>query len=220
MLFLGKENIFKCLVAFQKTLWKIFSGVWLCCWKYHRRHIFYLLLTFSQLPNKYIISFLNPKTQIKPRKKIHNPVKLREEGREIGDWVRREARSWRRRDRAARCCDYDQREGEITIGDDESGSRTIGFRVWREWSVFGGSMLGCNDLADGAIGTIRVWDGAIEWVFWVWRMGLGIARRTSSVLGFLGSSESVSGFGLFFLSLSLSLRAGTISLSLSSLSVF
>ena len=31
-------------------------------------------LTFSQLPNKYIISFLNPETQIKPRKKIHNPV--------------------------------------------------------------------------------------------------------------------------------------------------
>ena len=31
MLFSGKENIFKCLVAFQKMLWKIFSSVWLCC---------------------------------------------------------------------------------------------------------------------------------------------------------------------------------------------
>ena len=30
MLFSGKENIFKCLVAFQKMLWKIFSSVWLC----------------------------------------------------------------------------------------------------------------------------------------------------------------------------------------------
>ena len=30
MLFSGKENIFKCLVAFQKMLWKIFSRVWLC----------------------------------------------------------------------------------------------------------------------------------------------------------------------------------------------
>ena len=29
MLFSGKENIFKCLVAFQKIFWKIFSGVWL-----------------------------------------------------------------------------------------------------------------------------------------------------------------------------------------------
>ena len=31
MLFSGKENIFKCLVAFQKMLWKIFSNVWLFC---------------------------------------------------------------------------------------------------------------------------------------------------------------------------------------------
>ena len=32
-------------------------------------------LTLSQLPNKYIISFLNLETQIKPRKKkIHNPI--------------------------------------------------------------------------------------------------------------------------------------------------
>ena len=27
-LFLGKENIFKCFVAFWKSYWKIFSGVW------------------------------------------------------------------------------------------------------------------------------------------------------------------------------------------------
>ena len=30
MLFSGKENIFKCLVAFQKMFWKRFSSVWLC----------------------------------------------------------------------------------------------------------------------------------------------------------------------------------------------
>ena len=58
MLFSGKENIFKCLVAFQKMFRKIFSSVWLCSWKYHRKHIFYLLLTFSWLPNEYIISFI------------------------------------------------------------------------------------------------------------------------------------------------------------------
>ena len=41
--------------------------------------------TFSHLPNKYIISSLNSETQIKPRKKKnHNLVKLREEGREGG----------------------------------------------------------------------------------------------------------------------------------------
>ena len=29
MLFSGKENVFMCLVAFQKNFWKIFSDVWL-----------------------------------------------------------------------------------------------------------------------------------------------------------------------------------------------
>ena len=28
MLFSGKENVFMCLVVFQKIFWKIFSGVW------------------------------------------------------------------------------------------------------------------------------------------------------------------------------------------------
>ena len=28
---------------------KIFSDVWLCSWKYHRKHIFYLLLTLSHI---------------------------------------------------------------------------------------------------------------------------------------------------------------------------
>ena len=67
MLFSGKENIFMCLVAFQKMFRKIFSGAWLCSWKYHRKHIFYLLLTFSRLPNKYIISFI---PQYKNKNKI------------------------------------------------------------------------------------------------------------------------------------------------------
>ena len=38
-----------CLVAFQKMFRKIFSDVWLCSWKYHRKHIFYLLLIFSHI---------------------------------------------------------------------------------------------------------------------------------------------------------------------------
>ena len=49
MLFSGKENFFMCLVAFQKMFWKIFSDVWLYSWKYHKKHIFYLLLTFSHI---------------------------------------------------------------------------------------------------------------------------------------------------------------------------
>ena len=48
---------------------KIFSDVWLCSWKYHRKHIFYLLLTFSRLPNEYIISFI-PQNTNKTQKKI------------------------------------------------------------------------------------------------------------------------------------------------------
>ena len=38
-----------CLVAFQKMFRKIFSDVWLCSWKYHKKHIFYLLLIFSHI---------------------------------------------------------------------------------------------------------------------------------------------------------------------------
>ena len=49
MLFSGKENIFMCLAAFQKMFRKIFSGIWLCSWKYLRKHILYLLLTFSHI---------------------------------------------------------------------------------------------------------------------------------------------------------------------------
>ena len=69
MLFSGKENVFMCLVAFQKIFRKIFSDVWLCSWKYHRKHIFYLFLTFSRLPNEYIISFI-PQNTNKTQKKI------------------------------------------------------------------------------------------------------------------------------------------------------
>ena len=115
ILFLGKKNIFKCLVAFQKMFWKIFSGVWLCSWKYHRKHIFCLLLTFFQLPNKYIISFLNTEIQnkqnpekkfikfgqyrntkeTKPRKKIHQI---------LSNWEKKEEREATRFDLEARSC--------------------------------------------------------------------------------------------------------------------
>ena len=69
MLFFGKENVFMYLVAFQIMCRKIFSDVWLCSWKYHRKHIFYLLLTFSRLSNEYIISFI-PQNTNKTQKKI------------------------------------------------------------------------------------------------------------------------------------------------------
>ena len=76
MLFSGKENIFKCLVAFQKMLWKIFYGVWLYSWKYYRKHIFYLLLIFSHIfsSSKQIYNIISKSTTQKKqnqRKKNH-----------------------------------------------------------------------------------------------------------------------------------------------------
>ena len=47
MLFSGKENIFRCLVAFQNIFWKIFSGVWLYSWKCSEKPNFIMFLTFS-----------------------------------------------------------------------------------------------------------------------------------------------------------------------------
>ena len=49
MIFSRKENVFMCLIAFQKMFRKIFFDVWLRSWKYHRKHIFYLLLIFSHI---------------------------------------------------------------------------------------------------------------------------------------------------------------------------
>ena len=90
MLFFEKENVFMCLVEFQKIFRKIFSGVWLCSWKYYRKHIFYLLVTFSRLPNEYIISFIpqyrnTNKTQKKIIKSKHF-ARSRSAGRRDRDW--------------------------------------------------------------------------------------------------------------------------------------
>ena len=67
---------FKCLVAFQKMFWKIFSGVWLYSWKYHKKYIFYLLFTFSHIFSavkqiyNIIPQYRNTK-ETKSKKKIH-----------------------------------------------------------------------------------------------------------------------------------------------------
>ena len=108
MLFSGKENVFMCLVVFQKMFRKIFSDVWLCSWKYHRKHIFYLLLTFSRLPNDYIISFI-PQNTNKTQKKSIGEIAI-------------SARSWSEQSAIAintfaRCVDRDRAkiEAEIAI---------------------------------------------------------------------------------------------------------
>ena len=57
--------------------WKIFSGIWLCSWKYHRKHIFYLLHTFSHIFSavkqiyNIIPQYRNTKETKLRKKKIH-----------------------------------------------------------------------------------------------------------------------------------------------------
>ena len=106
MLFSGKENVFMCLVAFQKNFQKIFSDVWLYSWKYHRKHIFYLLPTFSQLPNKHIMSFI-PKNSNKTQK---DSIFSRWD-RDQSDLDRdRDRRNLDRRDRDHNLADFDDRD--------------------------------------------------------------------------------------------------------------
>ena len=97
MLFFGKENVFMCLVAFQKMFRKIFSDVWLCSWKYHRKHIFYLLLTFSHIfsVTKRIYNIIHSsKHKQNPEKKSSNLDKRRWDcDRDRHDCDRRFARS-------------------------------------------------------------------------------------------------------------------------------
>ena len=132
MLFSGKENVFMCLVAFQKNFRKIFSDVWLCSWKYHRKHIFYLLLTFSQLPNKHIMSFIPKITN-----KTHNVIfSVRSRSRSARSRSAR-SRSQSRRSRSRKASiaiviDVDQRSS-----DDHDRDR--GASVW---IVSFGSMCG------------------------------------------------------------------------------
>ena len=132
MLFLGKENIFKCFVAFQKMFWKIFSRVWLCSWKYHRKHIFYLLLTFShifsaakQIYN--IIPHYKNTKETKPKKKIHQ---IR------SNWEKKEEReaTGLRRGRAAEATGFDLEARSQGGGEgehDQTGFIGDGFEVAR-----------------------------------------------------------------------------------------
>ena len=134
MLFSGNENIFMCLVAFQKMFRKIFFGVWLCSWKYHRKHIFYLLLTFSRLPKKYVISFIpqyrnTNKTQKKNIIKSDQIERRRKRERQLGstrgEIARRGAAiaiGTKARSRSARCCNDQTR----SKGRGRSRKREIG----------------------------------------------------------------------------------------------
>ena len=93
MLFSGKENVFMCLVAFQKNFRKIFSGVW----KRRRKR--------QTQKNTDKTQKNTDKTQKKPKKKNHQQSTL--------DWVRRRGASQApiRRSRST----AQSHEGEIAI---------------------------------------------------------------------------------------------------------
>ena len=127
MLFSGKENIFKCLVVFGKILWKIFSGVWLCCWKYHRKYIFYILLTFSQIFSaaKQIYNFIPQSRNTNNTQKKKFIIRLR-----LGSTTGEIARSR-----------LGSTTGEIAIEDNDL--------------VWGRSVLGCDAIEDDDLGRGR-----------------------------------------------------------------
>ena len=121
MLFFGKENVSMCLVAFQKMFRKIFSDVWLYSWKYHRKHMFYLLLTFSHIfsVTKRIYNIIHSsKHKQNPKKKSSNPDKRR---RDCDRWDRdqrdHDRRGWRfMRSRSTRSSDRDRHGvGDVAI---------------------------------------------------------------------------------------------------------
>ena len=109
-IFSGNENIFKCLVAFEKCFEKYFL-VFGCIFENIIKNTFSTccshFLTFSQLPNKYIILFLIDKHK-RSKTQQNQFIKFgqieRRRKRERGDWVRSRgeiARQRRRRDCAA-----------------------------------------------------------------------------------------------------------------------
>ena len=180
-------------------LWKIFFGVWLYCWKYHRKHIFYLLLTFSHIFSaakqiyNFIPQFRNTNKTQKKKIKIRSNWEKKEE--------REDDRFWGRGRSVLGCDDRDQ---GWRIG----AAIAIAIGVKARWWLgmtnlgWGRSVLGCDE-------NDRFW---------------GATRMIRRVLGFgfdlsLGVI-SLAGAWLTGGVCSLPLSSSSISLSLSSLSVF
>ena len=180
MLFSGKENIFWCLVAFQNIFWKIFSGVWLYSWKCSEKPNFIMFLTFSCIfsASKQIYHLLqqNPNSS-KPKFSIPNKKNFIKSEISSGQRTTKQEpptppeEDWPRASRSA-------------IRRDDLG--------FDEWCVSGSRRSVTNGFDDGRARRSEEWVRRTSLT--IWEMGsrsddLGIARRTSSVLGFLGSSE-------------------------------
>ena len=131
--------------------WKIFSGVWLCSWKYHRKHIFYFLFTFPHIFSaakqiyNIIPQYRNTK-ETKPRKNIHQIRSYRETQKKqnSGKKIIKSGQIERRRKRERHWC------GSV-----------IGARVnWRDAIGVG------VDLCLIGVGVGRRWCGAVWWDRW------------------------------------------------------
>ena len=180
MLFSRKENIFQYLIAFQNIFWKIFSGVWLYSWKCSKKPNFIMFLTFSCIfsASKQIYHQLQQNTNSsKPKFSIPNKKKFIKSEINSGQRTTKQEpptppeEDWPRASRSA-------------IRRDDLG--------FDEWCVSGSRRSVTNGFDDGRARRSEEWVRRTSST--IWEMGsrsddLGIARRTSSVLGFLGSSE-------------------------------
>ena len=103
--------------------WKIFSDVWLCSWKYHRKHIFYLLFTLSHifLAARQIYNIIHSSIQKHKQNPEKNIIKSgqikrrRKRERRLGSTKGEVARRRWRRDHATQCCNHDRRGAAIAI---------------------------------------------------------------------------------------------------------
>ena len=183
-IFSRKKNIFKCLVAFQKIFWKIFSGVWLYSWKCSRKLIFIMFLTFSQLPNKYIIT--SNKTQIQTQ--ILNAQQKKNSSNQ------RSTQNQRTTKQEPPTTPQQQQENQRSKRASRSATRSTISGFDDRWRFLGstiGDGFSVRDLRNGFDGAISLSLCLRIWVLasLALSLSLGIARRTSLVLGFLGSSE-------------------------------
>ena len=214
MLFSGKENIFQYLVVFQNIFWKIFSGVWLYSWKCSKKtqfyHVSYIFLHFLSFQTNISSNPTKPKFSIPNKKKIHqirDQPKIREQQNKNHPRHHNNNKKIRdQREQANRWRDWPRVSRSAIWRDD------LGFDEWCDdfWVHDDRWRMGLTISGFATISDEWVWQflgsRSKEWVRWrdlslslfarlspsfslSLSLSLGIARRTSLVLGFLGSLE-------------------------------
>ena len=132
-------------------LWKIFYGVWLYGWKCyfptnfsHGSKLRQSKATTTKTTPSHHHNNKNQnhtETQIKPRKKNHNPIKLREEGREGG----RSVLGCDNRDRGRRI----GAATAITIGAKAKLNGEV--EGWSQTATSNGEVEGCDSKSNGEV---------------------------------------------------------------------